>query len=672
MPDDAQRIEQLREIISGHDTLYYVQAAPEISDREYDKLLDELKVLEAAHPELITPESPTQRVGGRPSEGFETVKHAVAMLSIDNTYNADEVRKFDVRIRKAVGDETVHYVVEPKIDGIAASLLYENGRLVRVATRGDGKEGDNITANARTIRSIPLKLKGQAPPELYVTGEIYWPKEAFAACNARRAEQGLAAFANPRNGCAGTIKQLDPKVVDERKLAFLAYGFRPGDEDVGACWPDVRRVTEILDHVRKLGLPLNEMKVCGDIDEVLGEIERWSRNRWDQPFEIDGVVIKVDEHKLRKDIGETNRHPKWCIAYKYEAEQAETVLLSIDVQIGRLGTITPVAHFEPVQLAGTTVSNASLHNFDQVERLDVRVGDTVLVAKAGEIIPQVVQVVHDRRPAGTEPTRPPVTCPACGQPTARDEGGVYLRCNNPECPAQLRERLGFFAGRDQMDIENLGPAVVDQLVDNGLVSHFADLYHLKAAEVAGLERMGAKSAANLLAAIDVSKSRGVARVIAALGIRHAGGRAAEILARALGDIDSLAASSIEELTAIDEIGPTIARSVHDFFNSEAGRETIAGLKAAGVQMTSSAAETPAAAGAGALEGKTIVVTGTLEHFSRREAKDAIQSAGGRASSSVSAKTDFVVAGDSPGSKVTKAQALGVEVITEEEFKRRLG
>ena len=670
MPDDAQRIEQLREIISRHDTLYYVHAAPEISDREYDRLLDELKALETARPELITPESPTQRVGGQPSKGFDTVKHAVRMLSIDNTYNADEVRKFDTRIRKAVGDETVQYVVEPKIDGIAASLLYKDGRLAQVATRGDGKEGDNITANARTIRSIPLKLNVQAPPELYVTGEIYWPKEAFAACNARRVEEGLAAFANPRNGCAGTIKQLDPKVVDERKLAFLAYGFRPGDGAAGVPWSDVRRVTEILDHVRELGLPLNEMKVCGDIDEVLSEIERWSQNRWDQPFEIDGAVIKVDEFELREEIGATSRHPKWCIAYKYEAEQAETVLLSIDVQVGRTGTITPVAHFEPVQLAGTTVSNASLHNFDQVERLGVRVGDTVLVAKAGEIIPQVVHVVGDRRPEGTEPTRPPVNCPACGQPAARDEGGVYLRCGNPECPAQLRERLGFFAGRDQMDIENLGPAVVDQLVDNALVTHFADLYHLKSAEVASLERMGAKSAANLLAAVEASKSRGLARVIAALGIRHAGGRAAEVLARAFGDIDMLADASIEELTEIDEIGPTIARSVHDFFHGDAGRETINGLKAAGVQMTNTAVETPA--GAGALEGKTIVVTGTLEHFSRREAKEAIQSAGGRASSSVSSKTDFVVAGDSPGSKADKARDLGVEVIDEEEFRKRLG
>jgi len=606
MPDDAQRIEQLREIISRHDTLYYVQAAHEISDREYDRLLDELKSLEAAHRELITPDSPTQRVGGQPSKGFDTVKHTVPMLSIDNTYNADEVREYDVRIRKAVEDETVHYVVEPKIDGIAASLLYKDGRLARVATRGDGKEGDDITANARTIRSIPLKLNGQAPPELYVTGEIYWPKEAFAACNARRADQGLAAFANPRNGCAGTIKQLDPKVVDERKLAFLAYGFRVRDEDIGVHWPKVGRVTEILDHVKALGLPLNEMKVCRDIDEVLIHIERWSQERWEQPFEMDGAVIKVDEHDLRKSIGETTRHPKWCIAYKYEAEQAETVLLSIDVQVGRLGTITPVAHFEPVQLAGTTVSNASLHNFDQVERLDVRVGDTILVAKAGEIIPQVVQVVGDRRPEGTEATTPPADCPACGQPAARDEGGVYLRCNNPECPAQLRERLGFFAGRDQMDIENLGPAVVDQLVDNGLVSHFADLYHLKAAEVASLERMGDKSAANLLAAVEASKSRGLARVIAGLGIRHAGGRAAEVLARAFGDIDTLAAASIDELTAIDEIGPTIAWSVHDFFHSEAGRETINGLKVAGVQMTGVAVETPA--GAGALEGKTIVVT----------------------------------------------------------------
>ena len=717
MSDDAQRIEQLREIISRHDTLYYVHAAPEISDREYDQFLDELKSLETAHPELITSQSPTQRVAGRPIDGFESVTHAVAMLSIDNTYNADEVREFDTRVRKAVGDTPFHYLADPKIDGVAVSLRYESGRLVRAVTRGDGLTGDDVTANVRTIRSVPLELRREdneeIPEVLEVRGEIYWPLSAFNACNARRIEAGQDKFANPRNGCAGTLKQLDPSVVAERKLAFIAHGLGEMSERPAG------RASELNERLAAWGIPTSPHgRVCETIDEVLEVIANWLTVRGEVDYETDGFVVKVDQLDLRDRIGATSRYPRWCIAYKYESEQAQTVLLGVYFQVGRTGTVTPVAHFDPVQLGGTTVSNASLHNFDRIDHLALRIGDTVVVEKAGEIIPQVVEVVADNRPADGERVLAPGECPECQTLLERDkpkeghvafrcvnpdcerymerrqlvkapqtcrgsrgrgcERGVEivgemvaLRCPNPECPTQFRERLGFFAGRDQMDIENLGPAVVDQLVDSGLVAHFADLYYLEAEEVAGLERMGEKSAANLLAAIETSKSRGPARVIAALGMRHAGGRAAEILTRAFGDIDSLAAASIEELTEIDEIGPTIARSVYDFFHSDAGRQTIAGLKAAGVQMTGSAAETPAAAGEGALEGKTIVVTGTLEDFSRREAKDAIQAAGGRASSSVSSKTDFVVAGDSPGSKVTKAQALGIEVIDEEEFKRRL-
>ena len=717
MPDDAQRIEQLRETISRHDTLYYVQAAPEISDREYDQLLDELKALEAAHPELITPESPTQRVAGRPIDGFESVTHAVPMLSIDNTYNADEVREFDARVRKAIGDTQFHYLADPKIDGVAVSLRYEGGRLVRAVTRGDGLTGDDVTANVRTIRSVPLALAGddagKIPEVLEVRGEIYWPLADFDACNARREAVGQDKFANPRNGCAGTLKQLDPSVVAERKLAFLAHGL--GEMSVRAAG----RASELNERLAEWGIATSPHgRVCGTIDEVLEVIGNWLTQRGQVGYETDGFVVKVDQLDLRDRIGATSRYPRWCIAYKYESEQAQTVLLDVDFQVGRTGTVTPVAHFEPVQLGGTTVSNASLHNFDRVDHLALRAGDTIVVEKAGEIIPQVVAVAADKRSADGELISAPGECPECQTPLERDkpkeghvafrcvnadcerhmerrqlvkapetcrgsrgrgcdgeveivDAMVALRCPNPECPAQFRERLGFFAGRDQMDIENLGPAVVDLLVDNGLVTHFADLYNLPAEKLIGLERMGEKSAANLLAAIETSKSRGLARVIAGLGIRHAGGRAAGILAREFGDIDKLSSATVEELTEIDEIGPTIAQSVHDFFNSDKGRETINGLQAAGVQMTSSATEAPAG-GSGALEGKTIVVTGTLENFSRREAKEAIQSAGGRVSSSVSSKTDFVVAGASPGSKVTKAQALGVEVIDEAEFKKRLG
>ncbi|MDP6636832.1 MAG: NAD-dependent DNA ligase LigA [Phycisphaerae bacterium] len=714
MTDDAQRIEQLRDIIARHDTLYYVHAAPEISDRDYDRLLDELKSLEAAHPELITPQSPTQRVAGRPIDGFESVTHAVAMLSIDNTYNADEVREFDARVRKAVGEATFHYLADPKIDGVACSLRYEDGRLVRAVTRGDGLTGDDVTSNVRTIRSVPLELIGDdAPDVLEVRGEIYWPRSAFDACNARRAAAGQEKFANPRNGCAGTLKQLDPSVAAERKLAFLAHGL--GEMSV----PPAPRASEINERLATWGVPTSPHgRVCGTIDEVLEVISEWLTLRSDVDYETDGFVVKVDELDLREQIGTTSRYPRWCIAYKYESEQAETVLLGVDFQVGRTGTVTPVAHFEPVQLGGTTVSNASLHNFDRVDHLALRIGDAIVVAKAGEIIPQVVAVVGDKRVSDGEVISTPDQCPECQTLLERDkpkegqvafrcvnadcerhmerrqlskapetcrglrgrgcdepvevvDGMVALRCSNPECPAQFRERLSFFAGRDQMDIENLGPAVVDLLIDNGLVARFADLFSLQADKLVDLERMGEKSAANLVKAIGESKSRGLARVITALGIRHAGGRAAEILARAFGDIDKLSAASVEELTAVDEIGPTIAQSVCAFFHSESGRETVSGLKAAGVVMTGSAPDEPSAGG-GALEGKTVVVTGTLESFSRREAKEAIQAAGGRASSSVSSKTDFVVAGSSAGSKATKAQALGVEVIDEQEFKKRLG
>ena len=716
MSDDAQRIEQLREIIAHHDKLYYGQMPllVEISDREYDKLLDELKTLEAAHPELVTPESPTQRVAGRAIDGFQSVTHAVPMLSIDNTYNADEVREFDTRVRKAVGDAKFHYLADPKIDGVACSLRYESGRLVRAVTRGDGLTGDDVTANVRTIRSVPLELVGDGVPEvLEIRGEVYWPLADFDACNVRREAAGDDKFANPRNGCAGTLKQLNPSVAADRKLAFLAHGLGEMSERPAGS------ASGINERLASWGIPTSPHgRVCGSIDEVLEAIGEWLTLRSEVGYETDGFVVKVDELDLRDRIGTTSRYPRWCIAYKYESEQAETVLLGVDFQVGRTGKLTPVAHFEPVQLGGTTVSNASLHNFDRVDHLALRRGDAIIVEKAGEIIPQVVAVVADKRVSQGDLISAPPQCPECQTLLERDkpkdghvafrcvnaacerhmerrqrsktpetcrgargrgcdepvevvDGMVALRCPNPECPAQFRERLSFFVGRDQMDIENLGPAVVDLLVDNGLVTHFADLYSLPPGKLIGLDRMGAKSATNLLTAIETSKSRGLVRVITGLGIRNAGGRAAGILAREFGDIDKLRVATVEELTEIDEIGPTIAQSVHDFFNSEKGRQTIDGLKAADVKMTSTEPESPSG-GDGVFAGKKIVVTGTLEHFSRRQAKEAIESAGGRASSSVSAKTDFVVAGTSPGSKVTKAETLGVEVIDEAEFKKRLG
>ena len=679
---DADRINRLREQIRRHDHLYYVDAAPEISDRRYDRLLDELKGLEAKNPDLITPDSPTQRVGGEPIEGFETVTHSSPMLSIDNTYSRDELREFDDRVRRALGDRQFHYLVDPKIDGVAVSLRYESGRLMLAATRGDGRRGDDITANARTIRSIPLRLGGRNVPDVVeVRGEIYWPRSAFNAFNARRAAANakLAAagkkvsakprpvFANPRNGAAGTLKQLDPRVVAERGLAFIAHG-------LGETSPrPARRAGEIMADLKGRGIPASpHAKVCADLDAAWAEIERWLALRGQVEYETDGMVLKVDELDLRDELGATSRYPRWCIAYKYEAERAETVLESVDFQVGRLGTVTPVAHFQPVQLGGTTVSNASLHNFDQIDRLDVRVGDTIMVEKAGEIIPQVVAVSHEKRPARTSAIAEPAACPSCSQPVARDEGGVYLRCANPECPAQIRERLKFFAGRNQMDIENLGPAIVDQLVERGLVRHFADLYALRTEDLVGLERMGDKSSENLLAAIEASKSRGPSPLLAALGIRHVGGRVAEVLAGHFGGVDAVAAAGEQELTEIDEIGPVIAASVHQFFHGDAGRGLVRRLKQAGLDMTGPKRRPPAGGQAGPLAGKTVVVTGSLANFSRKEAKDAIKAAGGRAASSVSAKTDFVVGGESPGAKADKARSLGVEVIDEAEFVRRLG
>jgi len=668
--DDIRRAEQLRREISRHDRLYYVEARSEIPDRQYDRLMAELKAIEARRPELASPDSPTQRVGGEPIAGFTSVEHAEPMLSIDNTYNEQEVREFDARVRKKLGRDDVSYLVDPKIDGVAVSLRYEHGRLVLAATRGDGRRGDDITNNARTIRAIPLTLEarqGQAMPDVIeVRGEVYWPRSKFDAYNVRRAQQGLDTLANPRNGAAGTLKQLDPKLVAERRLSFLAHGLGELSEQIAPT------AGGAMQKLASWGIPANEhWKLCRNIDEALAAIAEWLTRRGEVDYETDGMVVKVDDLALREELGAASKYPRWCIAYKYEAARAETVLRGVDFQVGRLGTITPVAHFDPVQLAGTTVSNASLHNFDQVQRLGVRVGDTILVEKAGEIIPQVVGVLADRRPDDTKPIAPPEACPSCTRPVVRDAGGVYLRCLNPECPAQIRERLEFYAGRNQMDIEGLGPAVVDQLVGKGLVQHFGDLYSLKADQLTDLERMGEKSAQNLVDAIEASRQRGLERLIAALGIRHAGPRAAEVLSQRFGDIDALTNASVEGLTEVNEIGPVIAESVHAFLHSEAGREVIQRLADAGVSMSSSRPAVKAGPKS-PLIGMTVVVTGILEFFTRKGAEDAVKAAGGRPASSVSSKTDFVVVAAGPGSKADKARKLGVEVIDEAELLKRLG
>jgi len=714
MGDADERIEELRRRIRRHDHLYYVRAEPEIDDRQYDLLLAELKDLEARYPLLVTPDSPTQRVAGEPIDAFTSVTHALPMLSIDNTYSRRDLDEFDARVRKALGPTPLHYLVEPKIDGVAASLRYEGGRLVLAATRGDGRRGDDVTANVRTIRSVPLRLDGPGVGDVVeVRGEIYWPRAAFDACNADRVAEGQAPLANPRNGTAGTLKQLDPKVVAERGLAFLAHGLGEMSDPIAPTGG------EALEALGRWGIPVSpHVRLCAGMDEAWHAICHWLEVRHQVDYETDGMVVKVNELALREELGATSRYPRWCIAYKYEAARAQTVLQSVHCQVGRLGTITPVAHFEPVQLAGTTVSSASLHNFDQVERLDLRVGRTVLVEKAGEIIPQIVGVVPGSRGGQTAPVAAPKLCPACrselawehpppgyvafqcrnqacGEHMARrrdkaeklrgkDPGQCpkcgqmrtevphlsALRCINPSCPAQIRERLKFFAGRGQMDIGTLGPAVINQLVDTGMVAHFADLYALAADRVAALERMGAKSAANLLAAIERSKGRGLGRLLAAVGIRHVGRRAADVLAEHFGDIDAVVAASAEQLAEIDEIGPAIAASIREFLDAPAGLETVRRLREAGVAMT---AEKPRGDGGKLpLAGKTVVITGSLSGFSRGSAQQAVKDAGGRAASSVSGATDFVVAGDKAGTKRARAEALGIEIINEQEFLRRLG
>ena len=668
-----QRIATLRDEIGRHDHTYYVLAAPVISDREYDALFRELQDLERAFPDLIAPDSPTQRVGGRPLEQFNQIAHDVPMLSVDNTYNEADLREFDARVQKGLAGRPYAYVVDPKIDGVAVSLRYEDGTLALAATRGDGRTGDDITQNARTIRSIPLKLQagtdlfaGPIPQILEIRGEVYWPLKSFETFNAKREAAGEPRFANPRNATAGTLKQLDARVVAERGLAFIAHGF-------GRIEPlDVPTYHELFDRFKQWGIPVSPFaRRIDTIDEVIKTIAVWDVKRNELDYATDGLVLKIDRLDQRQILGTTARSPRWCIAYKFAAERARTKLLSVRFQVGKLGTITPVANFEPVELAGTTVKSASLHNFDQIERLGVRIGDMIYVEKAGEIIPQVVGVDTAARKKTTRAIEPPAQCPECGSKTVRDENGVFLRCANPACPAQIKERLRYFCARDQMDIEGVGTSLVDQLVDSGLVHEFADLYRLtdRREELIALERMGEKSADNLIAAIETSKQKSLSRVLAALNIQHVGVNTAALLADHFNSMAALADATADALQEVEGVGPELAQSIRTFFESPAGQKTVKDLEAVGLKMTQPRKKT---AGPQPFAGKTIVVTGTLENFSRKEIQDFIASLGGKATSSVSAKTDFVVAGADPGSKLNKATALGVEIIDENEFRRRGG
>ncbi len=665
--DVAKRVDRLRREIRRHDYLYYVLNQPEISDRQYDQLFAELKKLEAEHPDLVTADSPTQRVAGRPLEGFQSVRHTIPMLSVDNTYNADELRAFDERVRKQLGMSDYEYVVEPKIDGLAVSLRYENGVLVTGATRGDGEVGDDVTANIRTIRAVPLRLHdGPYAAVLEVRGEVYMPTTSFVKLNKARAEQGETVFANPRNAAAGSLKLLDARITATRNLAFYAYG-------IGAV-AGARDDSPLRDHYgtlqwfRELGIPVNpHVRKAKDVEAAIDVCDNWSDKRFKLDYQIDGMVIKINRYDQRDILGATGRSPRWCIAYKYPAERARTVVESIAVQVGKTGTLTPVANLTPVLLAGTTVKRATLHNFDELHRLDVRPGDTVMIEKAGEIIPQVVEVKKELRPAGAAPFPVPKKCPNCGTAVEKDKAGVYVRCPNPDCLGMLKERLRYFAGRDQMDIEHLGVALIEQLIESGLVKTFADVYRLQKDDLLDLERMGEKSAQNVLDAIEASKTRPLWRFLAALGIRHVGGQSAQILADHFGSLDAVRNATEEQLQAVDQVGPVMAESVYRYFRDKRHQAGIDDLLAAGVRPQPPAPKKRT----GTLQGKTIVVTGTLKNFSRQEAEQAIREAGGKAAGSVSRKTDFVLAGEDPGSKLEKARQLGVEVIDEKQLVKML-
>lgn len=673
-PERARRAAWLREEIRRHERLYYIEQAPEISDEEFDRLYRELVELERAHPETVTPDSPTRRVGDEVGGDFPTVPHKRPMLSLDNTYNEDELRAFDRRCAKELGaTEPLRYAVELKIDGTAVGLWYENGVLRRGLTRGNGRRGEDITRNLRTLREVPLRLAGQAPPFLDVRGEVYLPRSTFARLNEEREAAGQAPFANPRNAAAGSLKLLDPKEVAARGLKLFVHtlGVTAGVSFAGH--------SEFLDALRGWGLPAVEHRaVCTGLDEVHAYIEEWREKRRSLDYDTDGVVVKVDELAAREKLGWTAKAARFAIAYKYKAEEAVTRLLGIDVQVGKTGVLTPVARLEPVRLAGTMVAGASLHNQDEISRKDIRVGDTVVVEKAGEIIPQVLRVLREKRTGAEVPYKMPSTCPACGAKAVRREGEAALRCSNVRCPGRFRSRLLHFVSRGCMDIQGLGPAVVDQLLAANLVREPADLYGLRREELVKLDLVKDKSADNLLRNIEESKQRGLARLLCALNIPHVGARKAELLAERFGSLEKLRAATKSEVEEVEEIGPVIADSLTKFFNDPRELAGVERLAAAGVLTEQPAAKMPAAgaesgAGRASLTGKTFVLTGTLSRWTRAEARALIEARGGRCASAISAKTDYVVAGEKPGTgKTKKAAELGVEVVNEAELVELLG
>jgi DNA ligase (NAD+) len=660
------RIEELRSRIAHHDRLYYEKAKPEISDREYDALYRELVDLERAQPELLTPDSPTQKVGGRPQGAFAQVSHLVPMQSLDNTYSEEEITDFVERLQRLLPGEEIPMTIEPKVDGVAIALLYENGRLTRAATRGDGRAGDEVTRNIRTIGVIPATLMGKAPRILEVRGEVYLPKETFARINAERDEQGLPVFANPRNAAAGTLKQLDPNIVAERKLSAVFYGFGAFEAAPGETLPPT--MEEFFGCLSGWGLPVNPRHwTARDADGVMKAISELGEIRRGFPFETDGAVIKADLIAQHARLGSTSKAPRWAIAYKYEPEQAATRLLDITVQVGRSGVLTPVAELEPVTVAGSTVSRATLHNEEEIARKDLRIGDRVLIEKAGDVIPAVVKVLTEERDGSEKVFHMPKQCPVCSAPVSREEGEVAVRCANPGCPAQVRRRIEYFAGRSSMDIAGLGEAVVSQLCDEGLLHDVSDLYELRAEQLLPLERMGEKSVENLLAAIAASKEQPLWRLLAALGIPHVGVTVARTLASSYGTIDRLAAASVEELCGVEEIGEIMTNAIHGWFRDHDVITLLGKLRTAGLNFGERDAKSAAPAADGPLKGTIWVLTGTLS-IPREEAAEMIRAKGGKVSGSVSAKTTYLLAGEEAGSKRDKAQKLGVTILDEEAFR----
>lgn len=663
--DAKKEIEALKAIIRRHDRLYYVLNSPEISDVEYDRYYRKLKDLEGENPELVTPDSPTKSIGGKPVKGFPAVLHISEMLSMDNTYSSQELMDFDKRVKKILKSEAVEYVVELKFDGVSISLLYKKGFWVRGATRGDGTSGEDVFDNLKTIKSIPAQFGSSVkkiPSSIEVRGEVYMTKMTFERINKRKAEIGEEPFANPRNAAAGSLKLLDPKEVASRTLDMYVWG-------MGACLGiDFKKHTETLAYLKEAGFKVNpHHKLCNSIDEVIDYCNLWEQKKNNLDFNIDGMVVKVNDISQRSKLGVTSKSPRWAIAYKFQAERAITKIEDIIVQVGRTGAVTPVAILKPVHLSGTTVSRATLHNFDEIDRLDVKIGDSVYVEKSGEIIPKILEVVKDKRTGIERTFKMPTACPVCASRLVREPEEVAIRCENVACSAQIKETVLHYASRNAMDIDGMGEAIVNQLVDKKLIADYGDIYGLKIDDILTLERTAQKSARNLAEAIENSKSKDLNRLIYGLGIRHAGENAAWILAGHFRSIWKLKDAGIEKLTRISGVGPVVAGSVVNFFHNKENLLVLKKLEAAGLKMSSSEK-----APVGKLSGKTIVITGTLKSISRGEAEELVRRLGGSPSSSVSKNTDFLVAGLEPGSKLEKARSLGVKIISEEEFKKLTG